>query len=152
MFEGLDASGDQTQAISRKALKQRLVAFLEAISTIGSPKQLHRGEVLFKFYLELLSKPDLVISKLAFECLTKYKIPALGPHRECIGRLLEERTMREELVKMQTFIVDANDSSEEKVRKEHRADLIPVLVAIIFGRIVSKSGCTKAGKDHFDAR
>ena len=122
------------------------------MSAVASPKQLHRSEVLFKLYLELLSKPDLAISKLAFDCVAKYKIPALGPHRECIGRLFEEKTMREELVKMQTFIVITQDNSEEKVRKEHRSDLIPVLIAIIFGRIVSKSGCTKAGKDHFDAR
>ena len=136
-----------------KVLKQRLVAFLEVFSSISNPRQLFRYDILFHYFVELLSKSDLAVSKLAFECVARYKVPGVGSHRDSINRLLDEKTIREELVKMQAYINDgAEDEVEEKVRMDHRKELIPILLAIIFGRIASKSGGNRSAKEHFDAR
>jgi hypothetical protein len=136
-----------------KVLKQRLLAFMQIFAAIPHPKQLHHHELLFQYFVELLSKPDLSVAKLAFTCLVKYKQPWIGTYRESVQRLFDDKLFRDELLKFYVNpTLNGTEKDSEMLKKEHRDEFIPLLTGIVFGRIVSKSRGNKATRDQHEAR
>jgi hypothetical protein len=124
-----------------KILKKRLELFLKIFSVITSPKQLYCHQLLYNFYHELLSKPDVNIAKIAYECILTYKPINVIPYKENIKRLLDDKTIRDELVNFDL------STEADVVKVEHRNELIPIVIRIAYGRFVSKSRGSKAARD-----
>lgn len=129
-----------------RTLKRRLEMFLQVLAAVTSPKQLFRHQMLYTYYLEILSKPDAAVVKLALDCVLGYKAPALVPYKDNVRRLLEDKTLRDELVNLDLSLRGG------AVKIEHREELIPLLVRVVFGRFVSKSRGSKAAREQGLAR
>ena len=72
--------------------------FLQVFAAVPGPKQLYQHSLLLSFYHTLLSKPDVSITKLAFECICAYKLPTVLPYKDNVKKLLEDKSLRDELL------------------------------------------------------
>jgi len=155
-----EGRGCNSQLIfSARILRKRLEIFLQVFSAVTSPKQLYMHNLLYLFYQEIISKSDAMTVKLAVECILTYKSPSILPYRDSIKRLLDDKTIRNELLnfdptlssKLEDYNNSMNDSHHEGghvvVRDEHRDELIPMIVRLVYGRFTSKARGNKAARD-----
>ena len=160
LFSILDDQSDgqntvgSTAIFPTKILKKRLEMFLQVFAAVTSPKQMYCHQLLYSYYQEILAKADVNTVKLAFDCILTYKPAAITPYKDNIKRMLEDKTLRDELVNFDpspaAVIVSSSDAERESM--EHRAELVPLLVRIVYGRFTSKSRGSKAARDQNLAR
>jgi hypothetical protein len=156
-----------------KTLKKRLEMFLQVFAAVVSPKQLFCHQMLYAYYHELMAKADVSAVKLAFSCILTYKPAAIVPYKDGILRMLEDKSLRDELVNFDptpTALLLAqgqgyghNNSSsgsggggggavDPYIQEIHRPELVPLLIRTVYGRFTSKSRGSKAARDQNIAR
>ncbi|XP_037369681.1 small subunit processome component 20 homolog [Talpa occidentalis] len=125
---------------TRRAAAKQLIAHLQVFSKFSNPRALYLESKLYELYLQLLLHQDQTVQKMTLDCIMTYKHPHLLPYRENLQRLLEDRSFKEEIVHF--------GISEENtvVKTAHRADLFPILMRILYGRMKNKTGSKTQGK------
>lgn len=118
--------------LGRSVLKKRLEMFLQVFAAVISPRQLYRHQMLFQYYNVLLVKPDTVVAKLALECILTYKPPHVTPYKDAFKRLLDEKTIRDEMV-----VFDLTPGTS--IDALHRPEVVPMIVRLAYGRFLSKA-------------
>ncbi|XP_064011087.1 small subunit processome component 20 homolog [Pogoniulus pusillus] len=131
---------------TRRAAAKQLIAHLQVFSKFSNPRALYLEPKLNALYTQLLSHQDQNVQRIALDCIMTYKHPHLLPYRENLQRLLEDKSFKEEIVHFSI--------SEETavVKAEHRPDLIPVLMRILYGRMRNKTGNKTQGKSSASTR
>lgn len=153
LFDVMEGEGAcaEVSIFPAKILKKRLEMFLQVFAAVTSPKQMFCHQLLYAFYHEIMAKADVNAVKLAFDCIVTYKAPSIIPYKDSIKRLLEDKTIRDELVNLDASRgTDLNN--EPMIREEHRAEVIPLLVRTVYGRFTSKARGSKAARDQNIAR
>ncbi|KAJ8609113.1 hypothetical protein CTAYLR_006048 [Chrysophaeum taylorii] len=142
----------QHAALTRGSAYKRLETVLGVFSEAQAPRSLPRCDVLRLVYERLLSKPGGQVAKRALACLRPYKLPHLTPYANRLEAMLDDKTLRDTLVKMKIGAVNALTASDEDRKSEdkwfvddaHRADLAPLLCRVLFGRFRAKSSAVGA--------
>ncbi|XP_052022007.1 small subunit processome component 20 homolog [Apodemus sylvaticus] len=125
---------------TRRAAAKQLIAHLQVFSKFSNPRALYLESKLYELYLQLLLHQDQAVQKIALDCIMTYRHPHILPYRENLQRLLEDRSFKEEIVHFSI----SEDSTV--VKAAHRADLFPILMRILFGRMKNKTGSKTQGK------
>uniref|UniRef100_A0A8C9QSH5 UTP20 small subunit processome component n=1 Tax=Spermophilus dauricus TaxID=99837 RepID=A0A8C9QSH5_SPEDA len=125
---------------TRRAAAKQLIAHLQVFSKFSNPRALYLESKLYELYLQLLLHQDQTVQKITLDCIMTYKHPHILPYRENLQRLLDDRSFKEEIVHFSI--------SEENtvVKTAHRADLFPILMRILYGRMKNKTGSKTQGK------
>ncbi|KAM6301905.1 small subunit processome component 20 homolog isoform 2-T2 [Podargus strigoides] len=131
---------------TRRAAAKQLIAHLQVFSKFSNPRALYLEPKLNALYTQLLSHQDQNVQRIALDCIMTYKHPHLLPYRENLQRLLEDKSFKEEIVH---FSISEETSV---VKMEHRPDLIPVLMRILYGRMRNKTGSKTQGKSSAGTR
>ncbi|XP_054845011.1 small subunit processome component 20 homolog [Eublepharis macularius] len=125
---------------TRRAAAKHLKAHLEVFAKFSNPRALYLEPKLNEIYTQLLSHQDQNVQKIALDCIMTYKHPHLLPYRENLQRLLEDKSFKEEIVHFSI--------SEENtvIKTEHRPELVPIVMRILYGRMRNKTGNKTQGK------
>ncbi|XP_043943711.1 small subunit processome component 20 homolog [Protopterus annectens] len=130
----------------RRAAAKQLISHLQVFSKFANPRALYLEPKLKELYTQLLCHQDHEVQKVALECIMSYKHPHLLPYKENLQRLLDDKHFKDE-------IVHFNISEDVAVVKnQHRSDLIPILMRILYGRMRSSTGSKSQGKSAARAR
>ncbi|KAM9672998.1 small subunit processome component 20 homolog isoform 2-T2 [Trichechus inunguis] len=125
---------------TRRAAAKQLIAHLQVFSKFSNPQALYLESKLYELYLQLLLHQDQMVQKITLDCIMTYKHPHILPYRENLQRLLEDRSFKEEIVH---FSISEDNTA---VKTAHRADLFPILMRILYGRMKNKTGTKTQGK------
>ncbi|KRT84681.1 HEAT domain-containing protein [Oryctes borbonicus] len=117
-----------------------LIQHLEVFARIRSAKSMYREPELYKLYLELLSHKNSAVQKVALDCIMTYKFKYLTPYKEHLYNLIDDKNFKNEVV---AFKVDPESSM---IQEEHRNEIIPMIMNIVFSKMVSKTGLRTGGK------
>lgn len=98
----------------------------------GNPKVLYRSSDVYKTLLSLLANREIEVQKLALKAILAWKQEGVKPYKENLENLLDDARFKNELT---VFLQD-----DELIRGEHRAELMPVLLRILYGRATAKKG------------
>lgn len=98
----------------------------------GNPKVLHRSADVYNTLLSLLTNREIEVQKLSLKAILAWKQDGVKPYRENLENLLDDARFKNELT---VFLQD-----DELIRDEHRAELMPVLLRILYGRATAKKG------------
>ncbi|XP_076967884.1 small subunit processome component 20 homolog isoform X2 [Tamandua tetradactyla] len=128
------------QKKTRRAAAKQLIAHLQVFSKFSNPRALYLESKLYELYLQLLLHQDQTIQKIALDCIMTYKHPHILPYRENLQRLLEDRSFKEEIVH---FSISEDNTA---VKTVHRADLFPILMRVLYGRMKNKTGSKTQGR------
>jgi U3 small nucleolar RNA-associated protein 20 len=123
--------------------------FKDRLSMLGLFGQFLNPIVLFKApevheaVLGLLCHGNSEIQKAALKVLFTWKNPHVLPYKENLLNILDETRFKDEL---QVFVRVGGDDS--LIEQEHRPTLLPVLLRLLYGRMISKAGAsaTQAGQ------
>jgi hypothetical protein len=138
---------DGIALLPNKFIRQRLEAFLGIFAAVTGPKQLYKHNLLFVLYHELVCKPDTTVAKLAFECILTYKPIYVTPYKDNVRQFFDDKTFRNELLTMRIDGEENAIDDETIVKEEHKPELFPLLIRILFGRLLAKPSNKRGDKD-----
>ncbi|KMR04659.1 small subunit processome component 20-like protein [Lasius niger] len=130
----------QADAKSRNYKVKHLLAQMEIFEKVLNPKMLHREAEMRQIYLDLLSSKNADIQKAALNCLFAYKHEYLLPYKESLYNLISEKNLRNELARFKL------DRESDVIKEPHRENLIPIIMRIIYAKMVMKTGMRTGGK------
>ena len=96
-----------------------------------NPRVLYRHEAVYQALLILLGNGDAELQKHALKAILAWKQEGVKPYQENLEYLLDEARFRNELT---VFL------QGDVVKSEHRSELVPVLLRLLYGRAIAKKG------------
>ncbi|GJQ79470.1 hypothetical protein Trydic_g16323 [Trypoxylus dichotomus] len=129
-----DEINEPPTKLKGKYVIKTLIQHLEVFAKIRSAKSMYREPELYKLYFELLSHKNSEVQKVALDCIMTYKFKYLIPYKEHLYNLVDDKNFKNELV---AFRVDPESSM---IQEEHRNEVIPIIMNIVFSKMVSKTG------------
>ncbi|CEI64230.1 U3 small nucleolar RNA-associated protein 20 [Fusarium venenatum] len=124
--EGQGASEGATWSLTdRKAM-------LGVFSQFINPRVLYEHEQVYTSLLQLMENGDAEVQKVTLKAILAWKQEAIKTYQENLEFLLDEARFKNELT---VFLQD-----ETAIKPEHRAELMPVLLRLLYGRTISKKG------------
>ncbi|CEG43767.1 DRIM (Down-regulated in metastasis)-like proteins [Plasmopara halstedii] len=120
--------------LTTKEVRGKFVDHLKLFAAFHNMKGAYSQQLLHDLFFDLLLKSDEVVSKLALQCLYAFGSKAIVPYKIHLNRLIDVSTLREELA---NFKIGKDESI---VLREHRSELLPVLLRVLYSKCVSKKG------------
>ncbi len=137
-----DENGESDEPSLSDWTRKDQKAQLDLIALFNNPRSLYRSEDVFNAIMQLLANGDIDTQKSALKAILTWKNANIKPYEENLMNLLDEARFKEEvaiLLQGQTL-----------VQPEHRADLMPVVLRILYGRSISRKGAA-SGKQGMEA-
>ncbi|XP_023930047.1 small subunit processome component 20 homolog [Lingula anatina] len=151
--QGDSSQGDEEEGEESKGKMKRkraptktLLAHLRLFTKFKSPKSVYQEPRLRELYQELLKHKDPSVQQVAMDCIYTYNYKYITPYKENFNRLLDNKTFKNEII---LFSIDTENSV---VDPEHREGLLPLLMRILYGKMLHKTGKDSAGKGHSQFR
>lgn len=135
--------GLETGALRSDWTRKDQKAQLDLFSLFKNPKVLYRSADVYTALLVLLTNGDIEIQKPALKAIFTWKSPSLIPYEENLNNLLDEARFKDEI----TLLLQG----QTLIQPQHRPELLPVLLRLLYGRTVSKKGAA-SGKQGMEAR
>ncbi|OGE56629.1 hypothetical protein PENARI_c003G04800 [Penicillium arizonense] len=118
----------------RWGFKDRL-SMLALFAQFLNPRVLYRTEEVHKAILGLLCHGNSELQKSALKALFTWKDKNVLPYQENLLNILDESRFKDELA---AFVHVGNENS--LIEESHREVLLPVLLRLLYGRMISKAG------------
>ncbi|KAI4122315.1 MAG: hypothetical protein LQ338_005890 [Usnochroma carphineum] len=107
---------------------------LRLFGRFNNPKVLYRSADVFTALRNLLANGDVEIQRPALNALFAWKIEALQPYQERLLNLLDEARFRDEITTL------LRDDPSGGIQDEHRSRLMPILLPLLYGKLISRTG------------
>jgi len=130
----------QADAMKRNYKVKLLLAQMEIFDKVQNPKMMHREAEMHQIYLDLISSRNIDIQRAALNCLFAYKYKYLLPYKESLYNLINEKNFKNELARFKL------DRESNMIEEEHRENLIPIIMRIIYAKMITKTGMRTGGK------
>lgn len=127
-----DGKKDKVKKVSSAAFRS-FIPMMSVFTKLVNPKQLYREKDMCELYMNLLSHWNSSVQKIALDCLMAYKHAYLTPYKEQLYGIIDEKTFK----KTMTSFKLAKD--EAVVVEEHRKDLMPILMRILYSKLTTKA-------------
>ncbi|EDN10099.1 predicted protein [Histoplasma mississippiense (nom. inval.)] len=121
-------------------------AMLDIFGKFVNPKVLYKAAEVHEALLGLLGNGDSEVQKSALKAIFTWKSPAIQPYETNILNLVDDARFRDELSVFLNVSQEAN-----MIKEDHRADLLPVLLRLLYGKIVARGG-SRGGQGTQEAR
>jgi len=108
--------------------------FLLMFSKFNNPRVLFRSQEVYEKLLVLLSNGNLEIRKLALQTILKWKDPQLKAYEDTLLSVVDEKKTNSDLAQLLRF------DEENGIKSSDRNAILPILLRLIFGLIVGRSG------------
>ncbi|KAI1266877.1 hypothetical protein F5Y18DRAFT_351367 [Xylariaceae sp. FL1019] len=100
----------------------------------ANPKVLYQSQQVYEALLVLLGNGDIEIQKSALKAILAWKQDGIRPYQENLEYLLDEARFKNELTVL--------FQGDHQIQSEHRAEVMPVLLRLLYGRSISKKGAS----------
>ncbi|KYM75651.1 Small subunit processome component 20 like protein [Atta colombica] len=130
----------QADVMKRNYKVKLLLAQMEIFDKVQNPKMMHRESEMHQIYLDLISSRNLDIQRAALNCLFAYKYKYLLPYKESLYGLINEKNYKSELTRFKL------DRESNMIEEEHRENLMPIIMRIIYAKMIMKTGMRTGGK------
>ncbi|KAI4482212.1 hypothetical protein M0804_008763 [Polistes exclamans] len=117
-----------------------LLAQMEIYGKMNNPTVLYRESEMHQIYLDLLTSKNTEIQKAALNCLCTYKYKYLLPYKDHLFNLISEKNFKNELARFNV------DTESKFILDDDRDGLMPVLMRIIYAKMIMKTGMRTGGK------
>lgn len=131
----------QWERVSMKWSRKDRVAMLQLFAKFINPRTLFKSELVYSALLNLLASGDITSQTLALKCVYTWKIPAIRTYEDNLNNLLDDTHFREEVTKFVQV-----EEEESIIQTDHRKELMPVLLRILYGRSLSRKNASSGKK------
>ncbi|XP_074595747.1 small subunit processome component 20 homolog [Brevipalpus obovatus] len=142
---------DEIEEVEDKSPQSKIIwdifkAYLDILSRIRDPKKYDKEDRLHQIYCSLLQHKSSVVQKLALDCALAYD-KKLSVYKEHLHNLLDDSQFKTEIL-----AISSNDPEKMALQPSDRSLVMPYLMKILYGKLLSKTGTKTAGKANADVR
>lgn len=137
----IDKKSAKEKYFNKSLLNKHLCAYLEIFGKFTSPKSWYQEEKLRDLYFNLLCHHDSSVQKAALNCLYTYNYSYVTPYKEHLDKLIIGKHFRHEIV------VFSLDESQGKIHMDHRPNLLPILMRLLYGKFNSNETTHTSSRD-----
>lgn len=130
---------DFGDSVSGKIVFKTLINVMQVLAQFKNPRALHKEPVFWELYMEFLKHKNPGLQKYALDCVLNYKNKSLLPYKTNLQNLVDEKKFKDEMTQLKI----TEDS--QAIQPEHREDVIPIVLRILYGKMTSKLGADKKG-------
>ncbi|VDP04676.1 unnamed protein product, partial [Soboliphyme baturini] len=141
MAETVDADHAVEKVKPESALKLRgglvlrtLITCLNVYSKFRHAESVAKSEFLKTWYHKLLTNSQPIVQKAALSCVLSYRDSDLENYREFLFNILDDQSFNDQLI---MFCIDPVLT---KIPTEQRMKLMPLLLRILYGRMIGRKG------------
>lgn len=109
-------------------------AFLLMFSKFNNPRVLYKSQEVHDKLRDLLSNGNAEIRKLALQTMLNWKHPQVKPYEEILLHVVEEKKTPSDLAQL------LSTDGELGIKSSDRSIILPILLRLVFGLIVGRSG------------
>ncbi|MCJ1228741.1 U3 snoRNP protein [Toensbergia leucococca] len=120
---------------------------LEIFSSFSNPRVLYRASDVFNALLFLLTNGDVEVQKSVLKAIFTWKKQSIQLYQDNLMNLLDDARFREEIA----VFVNINDQ-DSAIQSDHREELMPVLLRLLYGKIIAKAGVASGRKGQLAKR
>ncbi|KAL4521880.1 hypothetical protein Ndes2526B_g01987 [Nannochloris sp. 'desiccata'] len=140
---GTIPSQQQLSVVSPRAWRGALKEWLAMLSSLKGIRGTYKADHIQRAVASHCLDVDPAVQQAALKCLKAFKLQWLAPYLDRLLRLADNKTLRSELAafplgKRPTSVREGDDI--EAILPEHRAALVPLLVALLFPKMRKRSG------------
>ncbi|OAX84695.1 hypothetical protein ACJ72_00937 [Emergomyces africanus] len=121
-------------------------AMLDIFGKFINPKVLYKAPETYQALLGLLGNGDTEVQKSALKAIFTWKAPAIQPYETNLLNIVDDARFRDEL---SVFVNTGQETSV--IKEDHRPDLLPILLRLLYGKIVARGG-SRGGQGTQEAR
>jgi len=107
-------------------------ALVGVFAQFNNPRVLYQSQRVYSALLKLLANGDIEVQKLALKAILAWKQEGVKPYQEHLEFLLDEARFKNELTVL--------FQGDNKIQPDHRDEIMPVLLRLLYGRTISKKG------------
>ncbi|KAM4059084.1 down-regulated in metastasis domain-containing protein [Hirsutella rhossiliensis] len=107
-------------------------AILGVFSRFVNPRVVYQQDSVYRALLKLMENGDVEIQKLALKAILAWKQEGVKTYQENLEYLLDDARFKDEIA---VFL-----QGDSVIKPEHRSELMPVLLRLLYGRTISKKG------------
>ena len=122
-----DKTAEEAPEEDNRWTRKDLKALLTLFAAFQNAKVLYKAQEVYQALLSLLANGDVDVQKAALQALFAYKEPAIIAYKEKLLNLLDDAQFRDEVTEI----------FEGTIKEDHRNVLIPVLLRLLYGRVIS---------------
>ncbi|MCJ1413799.1 U3 snoRNP protein [Xylographa parallela] len=116
-------------------------AMLKLFGSFTNPRVLFRSTKVFEALLGLLTNGDAEVQKFALEAIFTWKLEGVQPYIVNLMNLLDDSRFREEI----SVFLQISDE-ESSVQQEHLPELMPILLRLLYGKVIARLGRNSGNK------
>ncbi|KAI9725586.1 MAG: U3 snoRNP protein [Chrysothrix sp. TS-e1954] len=140
MIDGPLCQSQKVSKMKTGVSKKHRKALLEVLAQFVNPTVLYRSQDVYAKMLEILCSGDSELQVLALKGILTWKHSSIEPYRDNLLNLLDDARFRDEL-----SLFCSIDADIVQIQSQHQEMLMPVLLRILYGRVLRKSGSKDAG-------
>ncbi|KAL8805327.1 MAG: hypothetical protein Q9200_005466 [Gallowayella weberi] len=110
-------------------------SMLRLFALFNNPRVLYRSTDVFGALRDLLANGDVEIQKPALNAIFAWKLEAVQPYQEHLRNILDDSRFRDEI---STFL--HTDQGNKTIQYEHRFQLMPILLRLLYGKLITRTG------------
>ncbi|KAH7027311.1 down-regulated in metastasis [Microdochium trichocladiopsis] len=107
-------------------------ALIKVFAQFTNPKVLFQSQQVYDALLRLLGNGDLEVQKSSLKAILAWKQEGVKPYQENLEYLLDDARFKNELTVL--------FQGDHQIKPEHRQEMMPVLLRLLYGRTISKKG------------
>ena len=131
---------DEEKARVQRWFRKDQKAMLDVFAQFVNPRVLFKSAEVKNALLALVMNGDVEIQKSSLKAVLAWKIPEVNRYEEHLENLLDDARFREEI----SVFLHLGD--EEGIRNEDVEGLMPVLLRLLYGRAVTRSGVASGAR------
>lgn len=136
-----------TLILQKRKSRETFLTASKILQSFTDLSKIHRQNELKELILDLLCCRDCSVQKAAFNCLLAFDNTVLGQYSDRVLRIINDKMIKTELT---MFSLDESETNQ--IQETHREHLMPVLLRVLFGKMVGKVGKNSSGRDKADLR
>ena len=139
----IEEKGLFSSSVSPRAWRGGLKEWLAMLAGLKGIRGTHRASALQRSVASHCLDIDPAVQQSSLKCLKAFKLTWLAPYLDRLLRLADNKTLRSELAAFPLGIVPTSvrkGDDVEAILPEHRAALVPLLLALLFPKMRKRSG------------
>lgn len=134
--------------LQKRKSRETFITAIRIVQSFNDIQKVHRNDELKRLLLDLLCCRDSSVQRAAFNCLLAFdQHKSLEPYSERILKIISDKTAKTELT---IFSIDSEET--EQVQPKDRGQLMPIVLRVLFGKMLGKIDKKSSGKDKADHR
>lgn len=138
-----DQTDDSSETVVSDWTRKDQKSQLDLFGLFTNPRSLYKSDEVYEALLRLLANGDIEIQKSALKVIFTWRNKGIRPYEENLLNLLDEARLKDEI----TILLQG----QTLVQAEHRPDLMPILLRVLYGRAISRKGAA-SGRQGMEAR